>query len=228
MIPQTSNKGGDIDKCYTPPEAVRLILPFITGFNKVWESASGSGLIAHTLRKAGKIVYETDLESGQDFTTYEPDFDYDIIITNPPFNIDYKFVERATKLGKPWIMLMKDNRSSVKRFKDAFWVNRAKYQVPPDNFVKLIPSRRISFKMPKQGWFTFNKKTGKLENNSAQFATYWYMKDVIFSELNEVSVEYNQVDRLSLKNYLESVLFDLTEQQIETMIDLGIRSWNEY
>jgi len=204
-----------MDKCYTPPEATRLIVPYLksAGIKRIWEPAAGSGLMADTLRSEGFEVYESDIEtgSGTDFLTYNPPFIYDAVVTNPPFAIDYKFVERAMNLGKPWAMLMKDNRSSVGRFRDALWTRLEDgTQVPPPELARIIPSSRISFKMPKQGWFTTDKN-GRLINNAAQFATHWYAFNIIQSSAREICVPYQQSDRLWIRKQLERSIFSSSD-----------------
>jgi len=90
----------------TPPNAVHDLLSVELFNNWIWECACGSGAISRILWKKGYNTIDTDLydygcgESGIDFLTakeVEYPFDYDII-TNPPYNLAEKFLEKALLL----------------------------------------------------------------------------------------------------------------------------------
>lgn len=53
----------------------------------------------------GYKVVRSHLDDGQDFFTYEPE-DYDIIVSNPPFAIKDKILERLYELNKPFAILL--------------------------------------------------------------------------------------------------------------------------
>ena len=93
-------KRGPYDELYTPAEAIRYLLPHIpTG--TIWESAPGKGNIVKLLQRAGhKVVWSVD-----DYFGWEPPR-WDIQITNPPFSIKAKWMNRANQLGKPWALLL--------------------------------------------------------------------------------------------------------------------------
>lgn len=94
------------DKCYTPPYAVKVLFPFLPKDAVIWEPAAGDGYIAWVLMTAGHKVIQTDLANGFDFLKDKPDFDFDIIITNPPYQAQKKlgFIERCYEYQKPWAM----------------------------------------------------------------------------------------------------------------------------
>ena len=56
----------------------------------------------------------TDISSGQDFLT-EPLPNCDWIITNPPFSISDKFIERCAEHGKPFALLLKSQYWHAKK-----------------------------------------------------------------------------------------------------------------
>lgn len=53
----------------------------------------------------GYNVVRSHIDDGQDFFKYEPD-DYDIIVSNPPFTIKDKILERLYELEKPFAILL--------------------------------------------------------------------------------------------------------------------------
>jgi hypothetical protein len=71
--------------------------------------------------------------------------------------------------------------------------------------------------MPKQGWFTTDKK-GNTVNNAAQFATHWYLFG-FGVPYTEIAVEYNQADRMSLMNDLIKAGYGGDE--LNRLVDMG-------
>lgn len=57
------------------------------------------------LHGGGYNVVRSHIDDGQDFFKYEPD-DYDIIVSNPPFTIKDKILERLYELEKPFAILL--------------------------------------------------------------------------------------------------------------------------
>ena len=58
------------------------------------------------LKKAGHRVIATHIWNGQDFFTYEPNENYDALISNPPFTKKLEVLERLYKLDKPFAMVL--------------------------------------------------------------------------------------------------------------------------
>ena len=137
-----------MDHCQTPPEAVDLMVQF--------------------LKQAGFTVHATDLRHGQDFFTFRPDFDFDMVLTNPPFSVAHKFIAQANWYKKPWSMLMKSERAGVAGYRDGLFVRRDDGLLVSD-YEQVIPDGRISFKMPFKGW-------GKDGKGQAHFHTSWYCR----------------------------------------------------
>ena len=108
------------DLYQTPPEAVDALLSvfdpeYYVGW-KVWECAAGRGMLASSLEACSFNVIATDLhsypplssvkvKSGVDFLRSTPDFDYDFIVTNPPFSLKTQFFRRAFEIGMPFAFL---------------------------------------------------------------------------------------------------------------------------
>lgn len=73
----------------------------------VWEPAFGAGDLARVLSERGYQTILTDIIYGQDFLTTPMPAGTDWIITNPPFSLADKFIERAWELQKPFAFLLK-------------------------------------------------------------------------------------------------------------------------
>lgn len=105
----------------TPPEVTRALLdlvqPILRPDSIIWEPACGDGDMQNAIAERGYSVVGTDIQSGFDFLTMEPPFDFNWIITNPPFSSSEAFIRRAYSTGKPFCMLLKSQYwHSAKRF----------------------------------------------------------------------------------------------------------------
>lgn len=103
-----AGRRNDKDFYPTPPDVTQALLgELLMPMNTViWECACGKGDMADVICENGYKCVRTDLAYGEDFLTMEPP-EYDFIITNPPFSIADKFIERAWELGKPFAFLLK-------------------------------------------------------------------------------------------------------------------------
>ncbi len=162
------SKNGPDDEYYTPAEAVEMILPFIPNHIKtVWEcTAIKESKIVSVLVDHGYELIASHIADGFDFFKFEPD-KYDIIITNPPYSVKDKFLQRAFCLKKPFMFLLPiTTLEGVKRSK----------MFRENGIQLLIPDRR----------FNFNPKV----KNGAWFQTSWFTwgldldKDLNFIHLN--------------------------------------------
>lgn len=96
------------DEWKTPAYAVKPLLKYIDKSKVIWcpfdiESESEFYKI---FKEAGYEVHCSHIATGQDFLNYNPEFNWDIIISNPPFTNKRAFFERAMELGKPFMLLM--------------------------------------------------------------------------------------------------------------------------
>src|SRR5690606_39630838 len=105
------------DEFFTPEKAVTPLLPYIPPQWTVWECTDpGNSNISKILKWWGNKVISTHTDTGFDFLIDTPDFDYDCIITNPPYSKKDQFLKRAYELGKPFAMLLPvDAIASIKR-----------------------------------------------------------------------------------------------------------------
>lgn len=111
-----SSRTAEGDEVYTPFYAVEPLLEFVGKDKTIWCPFDEEwSAFVQTFRSNGNKVINTHLESGQDFFTYEPKEDYDLIISNPPFSKKDEILERLYKLGKPFCMLLPANSIQSKR-----------------------------------------------------------------------------------------------------------------
>ena len=96
------------DELYTPDYAVEPLLKYIPrDVQTVWCPCDHSdSRIVETLKQCDYDVVCSHIENGCDFLDYELPYDYDMIITNPPFSIKDKIIKRCYDLGKPFALLL--------------------------------------------------------------------------------------------------------------------------
>ena len=100
------NKIGD-DENYTPDYGVNPILKYIPKNSIIWcpFDTEESEFVKQISRLESITVVYSHISTGQDFFNYEPD-NWDIIISNPPFQNKRKFFERALSFNKPFALIM--------------------------------------------------------------------------------------------------------------------------
>lgn len=94
------------DEYYTPKYVIDIIVPYISPDDVIWcpfDKESSNFVIE--LSKTNKVYY-THIDDGYDFLEYTPDFDYDVIISNPPFSIKNEILNKCYKLNKPFCLLL--------------------------------------------------------------------------------------------------------------------------
>ena len=98
--------GKENDELYTPRILVNAIIPFVDKSYRVWcpfDTDKSEFVLA--LRENGNKVICSHISDGKDFFKYEP-YDYDVIISNPPFTRKLDVFKRLFNLGKPFAMIM--------------------------------------------------------------------------------------------------------------------------
>ena len=96
---------GSPDNFYTPNNALEPLVPFINKEWKIWECASGTGNIVKFFMDKGFNIMGTDIKEGEDFLISNRT-DFDCIITNPPFSLKDKWLEKCFNSGKPFALLL--------------------------------------------------------------------------------------------------------------------------
>lgn len=94
------------DELYTPDEAIEPILKYLDKDKVYWEPTDfGGSNITKVLKMGGYKVIATNKEE-LDFLKDEPNFEFDAIITNPPYSLKNEFLEKCYEYGKPFLLLL--------------------------------------------------------------------------------------------------------------------------
>jgi hypothetical protein len=85
------------DNFYTPVEAMKILIKHLPKDIKIWECTDyGNSHITKELVKSGYKVISSDIIYGFDFLKDTMNTkDFDMIITNPPYSLKDKFLERC-------------------------------------------------------------------------------------------------------------------------------------
>ena len=159
---------GNNDECYTCDYAVTPILKYIPKDAKVWcpfdtaESEFVKQISPHN------AVIHTHISTGQDFLTYVPDFEWDVIVSNPPFTNKRKFFERALSFEKPFALIMTNT-----------WLNdSAPKQLFKDKDLQLLMfDKRMKFHSPD------GRPNDKITFSSSYYCWNFLPKQIIMEEL---------------------------------------------
>lgn len=158
------------DACQTPAYAIDPLLPYLPTDWMIWEPAAGEGLLAEALFDSGFGSVETsDILTGQNFFEYAPP-EFDAIVTNPPFTLKFKWLERCYELGRPFALLVPVEALGAKKAQDLM----QKY-----GFEIMLLNRRVHFKMPNKGW-----------EGSAQFPVCWLCWKLLPEQVMFGNIEY--------------------------------------
>ena len=116
---KTPARQGSRDDFQTPPEALAPLLPYLKKDWVIWECAEGKGILSSALRDRGFVVKGSDILTGLDFMAWQPE-EWDCIITNPPYSIKQRFLERCYHLHKPFALLLPLTTFETKKRQDLF------------------------------------------------------------------------------------------------------------
>ena len=94
------------DELYTPEYAIKPLLKYLPRNLKIWECTDfGNSNITKVFENAGYYVISTNKEE-IDFLNDKANFDFDIIITNPPYSLKDEFIRKCYKYNKPFCLLL--------------------------------------------------------------------------------------------------------------------------
>ena len=94
------------DEIYTPKYAIMPLLKYLPKNLVVWECTDfGDSNITNVLKENGFKVISTHKDNF-DFLSDNADFDFDIIITNPPYSLKDEFLQKCYEYGKPFCLLL--------------------------------------------------------------------------------------------------------------------------
>lgn len=105
-----AKKKGATDEWYTPESAVLSIVDELPKGVVVWcpFDKKESNFVKILLQCGYKVEYSHIENKGEDFFNYEP-LQWDIIVSNPPYSIRNKILERIFSFKKPFALLMNTN-----------------------------------------------------------------------------------------------------------------------
>lgn len=155
--PLTARVADDIQ---TPAYALEPLLPWLKQEWVIWECAEGKGNLSSALRQLGYIVVGSDILTGHNFLTWQPE-QWDCIVTNPPYSMKEKFLRRVYELGKPFALLLPLTTLETRVRQEMF----RKYGVEI-----ILFDRRIDFELPSgnkskswfaTAWFTSGLRIGR-------------------------------------------------------------------
>ena len=161
------------DEQYTPAYAVAPIIKYIPGNKIVWcpfDTEHSEYVLA--LKAAGIRVVHSHILTGEDFFVYEPE-EWELIVSNPPFNIKQKVVERCLALGKPFALLLSN-----------LWLNSS---AP----VHLFREKEMQMLL-------FDKRIQFTEKNAAYFGSSYFCwkvlpRQIVFENLNRSKYEESRM-----------------------------------
>jgi hypothetical protein len=105
LISYVKNKKND--EYYTPREAILPIIRYLPKEKIYWEPTDfGESEIVKVLREFDFKVISTHIKDGFDFLKDSPNFDFDVIITNPPYSLKTEFLRKCYEYQKPFALLL--------------------------------------------------------------------------------------------------------------------------
>ena len=145
-------QGSSPNDFQTPPEALYPLYPYLNKEWTIWECAEGKGNLTRELRSEGYSVIGSDILTGQDFLTWQPEH-FDCIVTNPPYSEKQLFLTRAYELGKPFAFLLPLTTFETSKRQELFRTYGLEV---------ILFDKRINFETPHQA------------DSKSWFATAWF------------------------------------------------------
>lgn len=159
---------GNNDECYTPKYGVTPILKYIPENAIVWcPFDTAESEFVKQISKQNQVI-NSHISLGQDFLTYNPKFQWDVIVSNPPFTNKRKFFERALSFEKPFALIMTNT-----------WLNdSAPKQLFKDKDLQLLMfDKRMKFNSPD------GRANDKITFSSSYYCWNFLPKQIIMEEL---------------------------------------------
>jgi len=157
----------DLDFYPTPPAATKALLAAEQFEGRIWEPACGSGAMSDVLVEHGYDVLSTDIHdygyagmsAKLDFLKAGSDTIVDNVVTNPPFTLGQKFVEKALSVSTRKVAILQKLAflESIERMK----------------LFQSTPLRRVWVFGPR---LTLSRE-GQSQKNSGMIAFAWFVWD---------------------------------------------------
>ena len=158
-------QNGAYDELYTPEYAIFPLLKYLPKNIKIWECTDyGESNITKVLKNNGYEVISTH-KKDFDFLNDETYFEFDMIITNPPYSLKDEFLKKCYEYNKPFALLLP--LTSLEG------INRGK--MFNDKGIELIVlDKRVDFNGKGSCWY-----------NTSWFCWNVLPKQLVFEELNK-------------------------------------------
>lgn len=159
---------GNNDECFTPAYGVKPIIKYIPAGAVVWcPFDTEESEFVKQIGQRNPVIH-THISDGYDFLTYSPEFEWDVIVSNPPFTNKRKYFERALSLNKPFALIMTNT-----------WLNdSAPKQLFRDKDLQLLMfDKRMKFNSPD------GRKNDKITFSSSYYCWNFLPKQIIMEEL---------------------------------------------
>jgi hypothetical protein len=121
------------DDYETTEDIWAYILPFLSFDKVIYEPFYCSGRSKEILNNLG---YKDVIHEDVDFFTNHDKYEYDVIVSNPPFSIKKKVFDKLREIDKPFIMI-----SPVSILTKQFFMDKYK----GEDISILVPKRRMQF-----------------------------------------------------------------------------------
>lgn len=160
-------KNGAYDELYTPKYAIEPLLKYLPKNIKIWECTDfGKSNITKVLKENGYQVISTHKKEF-DFLTDKANFDFDIIVTNPPYSLKDEFIKKCYEYNKPFALLLPlTSLEGIKRG-----------QMFKSNGIELIVlDKRVDFNGKGSCWY-----------NTSWFCWNVLPQQLIFENLNKIA-----------------------------------------
>lgn len=159
-------KRGCYDELYTPEYGIKPLLKYLPKNVKIWECTDyGKSNITKVLNENNYEVITTNKDDFN-FLTDKPNFDFDMIITNPPYSLKDEFIKKCYEYNKPFCLLLPiTSLEGIERGK----LFREK------GIELLVLDKRIDFNGKGKVWY-----------NTSWFCWNVLPKQLIFEKLNKV------------------------------------------
>ena len=155
------------DELYTPEYAIKPLLKHIPKNIKIWECTDyGRSNITKILKENGYEVISTH-KKDFDFLIDKANFEFDMILTNPPYSLKDEFISKCYEYGKPFCLLLPlTSLEGIKRGK----------MYDKNGIELLVFDKRIDFNGKGKCWY-----------NTSWFCWNVLPKQLMFEELDKAS-----------------------------------------
>ena len=159
------------DDFYPTPEYItRALMDRVCFAGTIWECACGDGRMSEIIKSYGFDVYSTDLiDRGYQDATTGVDFLLENkkmpnIVTNPPFNLAYEFIEQGLRLAYNKLALLLPIRYLTGKIRVEF------YKKYPPRLVIVIPNK-VDFvgtgnPVMEFAWFVWDKTDNEFDKET--------------------------------------------------------------